>query len=162
MRTEAGFNRTNGCCTSRSALDRAFWQHGLDRWFLDDDFDARRDLDAHVLVVDVRDLPERPAGSHDLVSLLQAGDQLTVLLRALHLRPHEQEIEQHEHRDQRQHADPVHASGAAARRLRVRYTKHESISCDCVSSPRRAAGAMWQSDLMMSVAGVETFNFSTL
>jgi hypothetical protein len=81
------------------------WTEDLDRGFLHADLGIRRDLEADVGVRQARDAAEHAAGGDHLVAFLQRLDHCLLLLGALHLRPDHEEVQQHEHQDDRQEAD---------------------------------------------------------
>src|SRR5690606_3455402 len=73
------------------------------------------DLDRDVVVLDLADPAHDSAGRDDLITLGERGNHVAVFLLLLHLRTDHEEVQDHEHQDDGQHA---HQSVLAASSLR--------------------------------------------
>ena len=62
--------------------------------------DVIGNFQAYKLLADFSDFAEQAAGSNDFVALLQRTDHFFLFLSALHLRPNQHEIKQHENNNE--------------------------------------------------------------
>src|SRR5262245_3573922 len=96
-----------------------------------------RDLHLDLIVVDhLGHLADQPAGSNDRVAAAQVLDQLLVVLRALLLRPQDQEIHDDEDQDEGQQLHPEVAAAEWARLGISGRHKHLSVLCGFWSRAR--------------------------